>query len=429
MARIGLLDDDPLIRELVGDLLASHGHCVTAWSSLAEARAGLAVAPQDLLVIDVELPDGSGLALIEELHAQGRRTPAIVLSGRSEASDFERGFAAGAVDYVAKPVRNDELLGRCAVHLARAQASACGADLPGTGGLAFGRYRPERELGRGGYGRVLLARDTVADRPVALKVLDPTLHDPQEEEEARRRFVRESMTLTELRHPRVAHAHDFGVYQGRYYVALDFIEGPSLREWAARRGPLTEAETRGLAVGLLEALTAVEQANLVHRDVKPDNVILRRGHPSDPVLVDFGLAKRPNDRTLTDASVLVGTIAFMAPEVIEGAEADRRSDLFAVGLTLRYALTGELLFPALSGLKLLQAMTRQPIPPLDVAVSPIFGAWLGMLLAREPEDRPGSAAGALQVLRAMDTGKHPASWEVPTERTLAPGDGGAAPAV
>ncbi len=393
------------MRALVTGILEDRGYLVAAYASFREASQALNADPPDLLITDVELPDGCGLDLLGLRDAAGQKVPAIVLSSLNRERDFVRGFAAGAVDYLGKPFSRDELLARCAIHLARVAAQATHEvhiDLPEKEGLAFGRYKIERELGRGGYGQVFLARDAQrGDARVALKVLSALSGD---HEEAKLRFIRETYTLASLSDPRIAVVYDVGASQGRLYYAMEYVEGTPLaaRIWSG--GTLDEAQTCALARGLLGALVVIARANLVHRDLKPANVILKNDRLDAPVLVDFGLAKRPYDRSVTDPNMIVGTPGFVSPEVIRGGAVDQRSDLFSLGLTLRFALVGEEVFPALKGVELLTAMARGPIPPPEARLSPPFAAFLERLVEIDPEERLPNAEVALGILDTLAGG-------------------------
>jgi CheY-like chemotaxis protein/predicted Ser/Thr protein kinase len=405
MARIGVLEDDDDVRELIATVLEERGHIVMVWSTVAEAREGITDFEPELLVLDVELPDGCGLDVAGTRDPSGKAIPAIILSSLRRECDILRGFVAGAVDYLTKPFSRDELLARVAVRLARTSSTERGAtadiDLPRRGGLVFGRYEVERLLGHGGYGEVYLARDSErGGARVALKVLAPLAG---EQVESRIRFIRETYAASRLDHPRIAGVRDVGSAQGRLYYAMDYVDGPSLHEWVAEHGPATEAQARALLRGLLEGAAALERAGIVHRDIKPDNVVLRGGRPEEPVLVDFGLAKLPFDHGVTNADFIMGTPAYLPPEVILGADAEHASDVYQVALTLRYALTCDVPFPALAGLELLNTIARSPLPPLERRVSPGLRALLTALLGHRPADRMGAQA-ALDRLRALDSG-------------------------
>jgi serine/threonine-protein kinase len=354
----------------------------------------------------VRLPDGCGLDLVGALRSEaGKKVPAIALSGLREERDYTRAFAVGAVDYLTKPFSRDELLARCAIHLARTCAfeppNSIESALPEKDGLAFGRYRIERELGRGGYGKVYLAHDAHQNNaPVALKVLAPLAG---EQAEARVRFIRETYALSSVHDSNVVGVLDVGSVQGRLYFSMEYIAGEGLWRRMQRQGPFDEAAARQVARGLLRALCAIEGAGILHRDIKPDNVILRDGQLDEPVLVDFGLAKRPRYRGVTDADMLVGTLCYLPPEVIRGQDPDIRGDLFALGLTLRAILTGEEVFPGLQGVELLSAIAKGPIPLPICPLSPRFARFMATLLASYPERRYASAAIALQALEALSS--------------------------
>ena len=402
--RVAVVDDDHVVRELVRTILEERGYTVAAYGTIAEARDGLGCFPPDLLVVDVKLPDGCGLDLVGSVRSEsGRKVAAIVLSGLRDESDFARGFAAGAVDYLAKPFVREEFLARCAVHLARTSvyepSNELETALPERDGLAFGRYRIERELGRGGYGRVYLASD--AERggaPCALKVLAPLAG---EQSDMRMRFIRETYALASVDDPHVVKVLDVGALQGRLYYAMELVPGESLWARTQRESSLDEEEARSVLRGLLRALASLERAGILHRDLKPDNILLRSGNPNEPVLVDFGLARRGVDRGITEPDVLIGTLAYLPPEVIRGRAPDRRSDLFSLGMSIRNALSGHEAFPHLQGIDLLNATARGPIPLPLLALSAGFRRLLGRLLEVDPEERFASAGDALAALEAI----------------------------
>ncbi len=421
LGRIAVVDDDEGVLTYLTMLLEDRGYEVVPFSSATEATSALSERAPDLLIVDVRLKDGCGLDIIGKVRTDtGRRVPAIVLSGMKEERDFVRGFAAGAVDYLAKPFQKEELLARCAVHLARSSAfdvpDAAEVDLPEKDGLAFGRYKVEREIGRGGYGRVYLARDMQRNGSrVALKVLAALAG---EQEEARLRFIRETYALASVQHRSIVPIHDVGCVQGRLYYAMEHVAGETLARRINRQGSLCERDVARIAKGLLPALAALDDAGILHRDLKPENVMLREGSIDDPVLIDFGLARRQIDRGITNDKVLVGTIGYLAPEVIRGESPDRRSDLFSLGLMLRAALCGEEVFPALQGIELLQEIARGPIPLPPVPLSDAFARFLEALCDVEPARRPPSARAALAAVEAaIDSAREDArTGKVPTIR-------------
>jgi CheY-like chemotaxis protein len=405
LPRIAVVDGDDESRESLSSMLLSRGWSVQSFGTIAAATYSLVPDPPDLMIFDVSLPDGFGPNLLDIVRRRtGEKITAIAISSAIDEQEVLRCFAAGAADFVMKPLREQEIVARCRVQLARSAEpeppSPDTPNIPTIEGLAFGRYRILRELGRGGFGIVYLAEDREVQRLVALKVSTP----PADDQQAQARFVRETYTISAIKSEHVVRMLDTGVLHGRLYYAMEYVPGPSLSRRISERGSLNETEVRVLARGLLEALVAAHEAGIVHRDVKPSNVILRNGELARCVLLDFGLAKQVSDRALTKASgeVLLGTPAYMAPEVIRGeSEHGPRSDLWALGVTLRFALEGSEIWPGLTGMNFLHTLAHAEVPPPKTKVSAGF-LWLLMsLCASKPDGRPASAVAAASALAAL----------------------------
>ncbi len=199
-----------------------------------------------------------------------------------------------------------------------------------------GRYVVEREIGRGGAARVFAAVDA-AGRRVALKVLHPQLAASV----AADRFLREIQFIEGLAHPRIARLMDFGEAAWVLYYAMEFVEGPTLKQHLARVRRASLGDTLHVAHDILDALAYAHERGIVHRDVKPENILLA---PGGATLVDFGIAKavlEAGQDRLTRSGFAVGTSAYMSPEQISGlADVDARSDLYSLGCVLYEALTG-----------------------------------------------------------------------------------------
>jgi CheY-like chemotaxis protein/predicted Ser/Thr protein kinase len=400
VARVVVVEDERSVRQFVTDVLVERGYEVHGFGRVADASRAVREGELDLLLADVDLPDGCGLDLVGILAAnERRRVPAIIMSGCCAEADYGRGFAAGAVDYLAKPFTANELLARCALRIARTKTSSSAATHRRDSQFGSGRFHVVRELGRGGFGIVFLARDAGRHGElVALKVLN---HEASSSSEAKLRFIRETLALARVEHPGVVKVRDVGETDGRIHYSMEYIDGPSLHEYVCDHGPLPEASAQLLALRLLQTLGAIEGAGIIHRDVKPPNVILRGSRIDDPVLVDFGLARGESDLSVTKAGSLTGTIPYMPPEVVHGGTADGRGDLFSLGLTLRFALTGQDVFPDADPVELVNAMGRGEFPPLPVSVSEPFGVLLRWLTKRERDARPATARAALRVLDAI----------------------------
>lgn len=246
-------------------------------------------------------------------------------------------------------------------------------DLPG--------YRIERELGRGGMAAVYLATQVSLQRPVALKLLQPTAQaDPQLAE----RFLREARALAELHHPNVVTVHDVVESAAGPFIAMELLAGGSLAE-RIRGERLSLPQTLAIIAPLATALAAAHAHGIVHRDVKPENILFRDA--VTPVLVDFGIAQRHRlESQATERGVLLGTPTYMAPEQIEGHAVDGRSDLYSLGVVFYEMLCGLPPFCEGSTQDVLMAHLARPAPPLPSRLNALQPV-LDRMLAKRPEQR------------------------------------------
>ena len=202
-------------------------------------------------------------------------------------------------------------------------------------GTIDSRYRLERPLGHGGMASVHLARDTELDRPVAVKLLAENLSG---DESVHRRFVREARLAARLSHPNVVSVFDAGEDGGRPYIVMEYVDGENLAELLARRGRIPPDEARGLALQAAQGLAHAHAAGLVHRDVKPQNLILRRDGTLK--VADFGIARAAEATALTQAGTVLGTAAYLSPEQALGEEVTPATDVYSLGVVLYELLTG-----------------------------------------------------------------------------------------
>jgi hypothetical protein len=221
------------------------------------------------------------------------------------------------------------------------------------------QYRIERILGRGGMGAVYLAHELALDRPVAIKVLPP---EQASASEVRERFRREARTAARLSHPNIVPLHTFGEVGGLMYFVMGYVEGESLGGLLKRERRLPSEDTRELMAEMAGALEYAHRQGVVHRDIKPDNILIDE-HSRRPVLTDFGIAKaRVGDEALTITGALIGTPQFMSPEQAAGrADVDGRSDIYSLGVVAYLALSGRLPFEA--DTPFASAMQRITVPP------------------------------------------------------------------
>src|SRR5579862_268809 len=232
--------------------------------------------------------------------------------------------------------------------------------------ILAGRYEIERPLGHGAMAVVDLARDRELDRHVALKRLAENL---ARDEELRARFLREGRLAARLAHPNIVRVFDVGETEGRPYIAMEYVEGETLADLLERRGSLTASEAAELGAQIARALAAAHAAGLVHRDVKPHNLLLR--HDGVLKLGDFGIAVGVEGTKLTVAGTVLGTAAYLAPEQARGEHVTSAVDVYALGLVLIELVTGR--------------------PDRSARVRGPLGETIARCLANDPRNRPTAA--------------------------------------
>jgi len=263
-----------------------------------------------------------------------------------------------------------------------------------------GRYVVERELGRGGMGVVFLAREVALDRFVAIKLLPPTLATP----ELVVRFLQEARTAARLAHPHIVPIHAVEQVQDLVFFVMGYIPGMTLAQRVHHHGPLSAPEVARLIQEVAWALAHAHQQGVVHRDIKPENILLERG-TGRAIVTDFGIARLQEVTPGVEAGRLIGTARVVAPEQAEGGPGDERSDLYSLGVTAYYALTGRYPFDALDPRTVLMQHVTLPAPPvLSVrpGIAPALAAAIDRCLAKVPAGRfatAGDLADAVAIVR------------------------------
>jgi serine/threonine protein kinase len=282
----------------------------------------------------------------------------------------------------------------------------------------LGPYEIHSPLGSGGMGEVYLARDTRLGREVAIKVLPSHLSSSPELKE---RFHREARAISSLNHPNICTLHDIGEQDGVDFLVMEYLEGETLQQ-RLRRGPLPLKQVLEYGIQIAEALDRAHQAGIAHRDLKPGNIMLTK---SGTKLLDFGLAKpvkamvggvgatrplTPSTPTFSLASMtsqpdpltregtIVGTFQYLAPEVLQGKDADARSDIFALGAVLHEMISGKPAFAGKSQLSVITAILEndpERIPQVSVPLEHVVHT----CLAKEPAERWQSAREVVRELR------------------------------
>jgi serine/threonine protein kinase len=257
--------------------------------------------------------------------------------------------------------------------------------------LAAGRYRVERLLGDGAMAKVVLAHDEELDRRVAVKLLDERL---TADESFRARFAREARVAAALSHPNVVTVFDVGESDGRPYIVMEYVEGRTLDQRLRDEGPLPPPEVRRIALQVCAGLEHAHAQGLIHRDLKPGNLIER----SDGTIKigDFGIA-RAAETTLTETGTILGTAAYLAPEQAEGGEVTPATDLFGLGVVLYELLTGRRPWDV-DSLAAIVARRTAPPPQLPPETPFELREAIERCLAPDPDERPASAAEVARLL-------------------------------
>ena len=279
---------------------------------------------------------------------------------------------------------------------------------PLVGRLLDGRYRVDGRLARGGMATVYQALDTRLDRPVALKVMHAGL---AEDHAFVSRFIREARSAARLSHPGVVAVYDQGDDNGTVFLAMEYVAGRTLRDWLRERGRLTPREAFDVLEPMLSALSAAHAAGIVHRDVKPENVLL--ADDGRVKVADFGLARSALTSGGSNATqgVVMGTVAYLAPEQVERGTADARSDVYSAGILLYEMLTGAPPYSGETPMAVAYQHVTSDVPPPSERL-PGLADDLDLLVQtatdRDPDGRPDDAAKLLRMVQGVRSRLSPA---------------------
>src|SRR5215467_11522775 len=289
----------------------------------------------------------------------------------------------------------------------------------GPGHVVAGRYGLLEAIGHGAMGTVWRARDLVLAREVAVKeVRHPGLWSAQDRAVARQRSLREARVAARLTHPGVVTVHDVIEAEGSPWIVMEFVRARSLARVLTEDGPMSPARAAGMGTVLLEALGCAHAAGIVHRDVKPGNVLITA--EGRTVLTDFGIATVAGDPGLTQAGMVMGTPGFCSPERIRGAPASPASDLWSLGATLYAAVEGHGPFDGQGSAMAVLANIVHGDPPSPASAGPL-SAVITALMNRDPAARPDAAAARQLLSAACNGDQAKAGQEEP------PAKGGAVP--
>ncbi len=264
------------------------------------------------------------------------------------------------------------------------------------------RYRLLGFIGKGGFSKVFLIEDTVLGRKCALKILYSQLfeNDPDMLE----RFKREAKLYAELEHPNIVPIYDMGIHENTAYLIMKYIKGRTLKEIIRERAPLPPQEIISIAEGLLSALAYMHKKGVVHRDIKPGNIIIE-DETERVILADFGLARKiESDSHLTQTGQLLGTPYYVSPEQAQGQKATFASDVYSVGITLFEMATGKLPFTGESPLQILWKHVKEPLPSpskINPEIPPQLEAVIKKATEKNPSRRYRDASEMLEAIKRV----------------------------
>lgn len=383
--RVLAVDDDPVQLAMLRGLLSSRGHSVITASNTREALDLLQRDTPDLIITDLGLPDVTGDVLVQLCTTSYGENgpPVVVVSAQQEEATIRKALDAGARHYLHKPVVPSELA-VVVEHAASRRRKRNAQQLH-----QVGPYRILKLLGAGGMGTVYLGEDSQGGR-AAIKLLRADVSGP----EPQQRMRREVDLLFMMRHPAIVRLLSTGRHGDQVYLAMEYVPGATLHDAMVQGGPLRPSLALGVARRLLPALAYLQESGVVHRDINPRNIIMAADGAR---LIDFGISRPAMDNTLTREGFVMGTVVYLAPELLRGAMHSTASDVFALGLTLAESILGQhpLLYPAddlvarcsaLEAGRHLDAVRTLDMGPLRNAIE--------SMLAPRPERRPTPAAMA-----------------------------------
>jgi len=402
--KVLIADDDPVWRKLLDQNIRRWGYEVTtaedgqaAWDLLRKKDA-----PR-VAILDWQMPELDGVEICRRIR-RSLDLPfifTIILTGRDTRDDMVIGLESGADDYLVKPVDMAILRSRLTAAARIVKAVPPPRQIPG--------YRLLGRLGAGAMATVYKAQQLSLNRMVAVKVLPKKFSQMPKFVQ---RFYAEGRAAAKLNHPNIVAALDVGRHAETHYFIMEYVEGYTVYERLVKEGPYSEADALAIGLQIARALDHAHQAGLMHRDVKPKNILITPNGVAK--LADMGLARAVSDREAAEAEAgkALGTPYYIAPEQIRGnVDVDYRADIYSLGATLYHMVTGKAPFEGPDISAVMRKHLHEPLvppdhvrPDLTIGISEV----IELCMAKEPAKRYASAADLIEDLQAVASGQPPA---------------------
>jgi serine/threonine-protein kinase len=412
VANILVVDDEPGIREFLVETLATDGHHLAQASSGDAAVKRLSEEPFDLLITDLRMPGKlDGMDVVREARRTHPETRVIVLTAHGSVATAVDAMKIGAVDFLEKPMsgptelrilvsraladsenQQDEGVSDTTEYIAKQLSRALGGD-----------YRVDDLIGKGGYAAVFAVQDLRLDRPLAAKALLPEF---AASEDIAARFRREARTMAKLSHPNIMPVFFVGREREVPFFVMPRIVGASIGEMVRRQGHLELSQVVRIASDIASALDYAHAAGVIHRDVKPENILVDEAS-GRAVLTDFGISKAVVPEaaaTATVQGVFLGTPQYSAPEQIAGeGKVDARADIYSFAVVIYEMISGRVPFDGPNASRVAAQHLFSPVPPLSRSaphVSRKVDDVIARAMAKSPGDRFPSAGAFVGALEA-----------------------------
>ena len=383
-----IVDDEEMMRDFLQDALDMEGYTVLLADDYGPARDILASENIDLIISDINLPSASGTDILKYVKEFHQNMPIILVTGAPDLQTAVETVKDGAFDYISKPVPIVKLLERvqAALDHAKSDSHLCLTAINTVDKSPASKYQVIRSLGSGTMGMVMLVEKE--GQKYAIKIMRSDISDINDNEHLER-FKREAEVLTQLKHPNIIKVYEYGIYEKDDvpYLVMEYIAGHPL-DYQMEHGNLTMDEKISIIKGVAAALGTVHEAGILHRDVKPANILLTEN--LEPKLTDFGIARVSNS-DLTMTAQALGTPAYMPPEAFTGnSEVDSRSDIFSLGVVCYELLTGSKPFDGVSLADIMHSICETaPVNPrkINPEIPGFMQDVMAKMLAKDPRER------------------------------------------